>query len=158
MADEIILTTPPVHGGPEFGDKPIIGGDAVKTGLDARLREAFEAVVTEFAAKTSLPVVSPTKQLIAATLRIVNDLPRVPDYDDVSAREVRWSSAVEYSPIEVPDADPDALGVYAKGGVVCVDFDSPGNQSTDTLEFDPAYIESFFLAGLAACAYAKAQA
>jgi hypothetical protein len=160
-----ILTTPPVHDdGPAVDQHEIGGGEVAKTGLDSRLREAFMRVADDLAAKnTRVAVAVPVKQLLKATLHTIQDLPRVPDYDAVSAHLARWSEATEYSPTEVPDSDPDSLGVFVRDqgpdvGKVCVEFTRSADDVTSTLDFeDPVYAESFFLAGLAACAYAKAQ-
>lgn len=164
MSDEhLILTTPPVHGGPEFGEKEITGGEVAKTGLDSRLRGEFLRVADEVAATNTRVVVAvPVKQLLEATLRVVSDLPRVPDYDHVSASLTRWSEASDYIPSEVPEADPDSFGVFVRDqgpdiGKVCIELTRPADGDTATYDFDPEDVESFFLAGLAACAYAKAQ-
>jgi hypothetical protein len=164
MPDIPILTTPPVHdAGPAVDQKEIEGGEVVKTGLDSRLREEFINVAEAVAAKnTRVAIAVPVKPLVEATLRVVAGLPRVPDYDSVSAHLTTWSEASEYSVIEAPEADPDSLGVFVRtdgpdAGQVCVELTRPGDDVTTTLDFDPEYIESFFLAGLAACAYARAQ-
>lgn len=165
MSDESILTTPPVHeSGPDVGQREIAGGETVKVGLDSRLREVFARVADELAARNTRTVIAvPVKQLVEATIKVVKDLPRVPDYDVVAAHAARWTEESEYSPSVVPDSDPDSLGVFVRemgsnAGKVCVEFTQPGQGRTSTFDFeDPDYAESFFLAGLAACAYAKAQ-
>lgn len=165
MSDEnLILTTPPVHdAGPSTPQTEIVGGDASRTGLDSRLREEFVKIADALAASNTRVVIAvPVKQLVEATLRVVGDLPRVPDYDHVSACLTQWSQESGYSPSEVPDADPDSLSVFVRdsgpeAGQVCVELARPGDGVTTTLDFDPAFIKSFFLAGLAACAYAEAQ-
>lgn len=164
MSDEHILTTPPVHdAGPATGVTEIEGGTAAKTGLDSRLRAAFEDVMEKFATRnTRVIIAAPVRQLAEAAIKVVGDLPRVPDYDHTSACLTTWSEESEYSPFEVPDADPDSLGVFVRdqgpdAGKVCVELTRPADGVTTTLDFDSAYIEHFFLAGLAACAYAKAQ-
>lgn len=162
--DHLILTTPPVHhAGPDTELREIEGGEAARTGLDSRLREEFIRIADELAASNTRVVIAvPVKQLVEATLRVVGDLPRVPDYDQVSASLAKWSEESTYSPSEVPDADPDSLGVFVRDqgpdiGKVCVELTRPADGVTTTLDFDADSIESFFLAGLAACAYAKAQ-
>lgn len=163
MSDDTVLTTPPVHdAGPDIGQKEIEGGEVSRTGVDSRLRAAFEKAVDEVAERTSMPVVAPVKELLAATMRIISDMPRVPDYDHVSACATSWSETSEYNRYEVPETDPDSLGVFVRDqgpqfGMVCVELTRPGADVTTTLDFDPEYAESFFLAGLAACAYAKSK-
>lgn len=163
MPDDSVLTTPPVYdAGPDVSQKEIEGGEASRTGTDSRLRAAFEKAVDEVAERTSMPVVAPVKELLAATMRIVSDMPRVPDYDHTSASLARWTETSEYNRYEVPDADPDSLGVFVRDqgpqlGMVCVELTRPADDVTTTLDFDPDYAESFFLAGLAACAYAKSK-
>lgn len=162
MADEIILTTPPVHGGPDFGEKAVEGaGDAAKVGLASRIRDVVERVGTDAATKTSMPVLIPTKQLVSGLLAMLADVPRIPDYDAVAAHAARWME-LEYNPLEVPDAEPDSLGVFVRSSgpdekKVCIELTRPVDGVTTTLDFEADNIESFFLAGLAACAYAKAQ-
>lgn len=162
MSDEHILTTPPVHGGPDFGEKAIGGaGDVAKVGLAARIREVVERVGIDAATKTTMPVVIPTKQLVSGLLAMFADVPRVPDYDAVAAHAARWME-LEYNPLEVPDAEPDSLGVFVRSsgpdaGKVCIEFTEPAADHTTALDFEPDAIESFFLAGLAACAYARKQ-
>ncbi len=162
MSDEKILTTPPVHGGPDFGETHVDGaGDATKVGLASRIREVVERVGTISAARTSLPVLIPTRELVSGLLAMFTDVPRIPDYDAVAAHSARWTE-LEFTPLEVPDAEPDSLGVFVRDsgeneGKVCIEFARPGDDRTTTLDFEPDAIESFFLAGLAACAAARKQ-
>jgi hypothetical protein len=165
MSDDIILTTPPVHdAGPDTVLREIQGGEATKIGLDSRLRDEFARIADELAARNTRTVIAvPVKQLVEATIKVVGDLPRVPDYDAVTAHLTRWEQESEYSPSEVPDTDPDSIGVFVRDqgpdlGKVCIELTQPGQDTTHTLDFEPGYIEHFFLAGLAACAYSKAQA
>lgn len=164
MSDDLILTTPPVHdAGPDIGLREIEGGQAAKSGLDSQLRDEFARVADELAARNTRTVIAvPVRQLVEAVLRVVPGLPRVPDYDAVTAHLARWEEASDYSPSEVPECDPDSIGVFVRDqgpdmGKVCVEFTRPADGVTSTLDFDPEYAEHFFLAGLAACAYAKAQ-
>jgi len=164
LSGDPVLTTPPVHdAGPDLGQKEIEGGDASRTGVHSRLREAFEEIITNFAARnTRVVIAAPVRQLAEAAIKVVGDIPRIPDYDHVSASLASWSLASDYSPIELPEADPDSIGVFVRdqgpdAGKVCVEITQPGQDQTTTLDFEPDYIEAFFLAGLAACVYAKAQ-
>lgn len=162
MPDDIILTTPPVHDdGPDTGVKEIEGGETAKTGLDSKLRAEFERIGEELAVRnTRVAIAVPVKQLIAAAFRVFENVPRIPDYDSTTAHLATWAEETEYSPIEVPDADPDALGVFVReqgpdAGKVCIELTRPATGKTHTLDFEADSIESFFLAGLAACAYAR---
>lgn len=165
MSDEhLILTTPPVHdAGPAVGQREIEGGVKSRTGFDSRLRDEFERVTDEVAARhTSMPIVVPVKELVEAVMRLLPDLPRIPDYDHVSASLARWTETTVYDRYSVPDTDPDSIGVFVRDqgpdlGKVCVEFSRPGADVTSTLDLEPDAAESFGLAVLAACAYAKAQ-
>lgn len=166
MPDEhLILTTPPVHdAGPQVGQHEIEGGAATRTGFDSRMRDALERMTDEVAARhSSMPIVVPVKEIMETITSLLPDIPRVPDYDHVSAHVAKWTRASEYNRYAVPESDPDSLGVFVRDqgpdlGKVCVEFTQPGNVTTSTFDFEDAdYAESFFLAGLAACAYAKAQ-
>lgn len=162
MSEVPILTTPPVHdAGPDIGQKEIKGGEASRTGFDSRMRDALERMTDEVAARhTNMPIVVPVKEILETVRAVLPDLPRIPDYDHTSAALARWTEASEYNRYAVPDADPDSLGVFVRDqgadiGKVCIELARPGDDTTATLDFDPDYIESFGLAVLAACAYAR---
>lgn len=149
-----ITTTPPVHhDGPVTRQHEIEGGDAQRVGLDSLLRAEFERVTNEVAAKhTTMPIVTPVRQLVEATVRVVADLPRIPDYDHVVAGVARWEEITAYSPTEVPDHDPAGIGVQADGGTILLTVDGLRD---NRLVLDPDHAEGLFLAGLAAVRAAK---
>lgn len=166
MSDEdLVLTTPPVHdAGPAVGQHEIAGGQASRTGFESRLRDALERMTDQVAARhTSMPIIVPVKEIIETLTRLLPDIVRVPDYDHVSASLTKWTEATNYDRYAVPDADPDSFGVFVRdqgpdAGRVCIEHTEPGEDRTSTFDFeDPDYAAGFFLAGLAACAYAKSQ-
>lgn len=152
-----VTTVPPVHhAGPDTQEREIVGGDTVaRVGLDSLLRDAFETVGNDLAVKhTTMPIVVPVRQLVDATVRVIGDLPRIPDYDDVSAHKQQWSETQSYSPVELPEDEPKTLGVNAEGAVVVVRANL--GSVDDDVRLDPDHAEGFFLAGLAAARQAKA--
>lgn len=150
-----ITEAPPVHDpGPGGSEREIEGGEVARVGLDSLLREEFERIGTDVAARhTRVAVAVPVPQLVAAVLRIVPDLPRVPDYDDVSARLRRFEEATEYSPVFLPDSDPRSIGVHVDGVSVVLPVDLAGAVGEVALTAD--YAEEFGLAVVAAARYAK---
>jgi hypothetical protein len=157
MSDEP-LVTPPVHDdGPAAPDREIEGGEASRTGFDSRLFDALRTMADELAVKhTSMPIVVPARQIADVVNKLLPDLPRIPDYDTVSAPERRWAEATFYSPSELPDTTPSTMGVYANDSEqVCVPVTIDGVTTTLTLDF--AQAQDFFLAGLGAVEYVKAQ-
>lgn len=151
-----VTTVPPVHhAGPDTQEREIAGADeAAHVGVDSLIMDEFRRIMTDMAAKnTRVVVAAPLRQLVDAVMRIIPDLPRIPDYDDVSARKQEWSETTAYSPFELPEAQPKTLGVNAEGAVVVV----RANLGTvdDDVRLDPDHAEGFFLAGLAAARQAK---
>lgn len=147
-------TTPPVHqDGPPVEQREIAGGTPEQVGLDSALRSEFERVANDVAARNTRTVIAvPVRQLVEATVRVVQGLPRVPDYDPVVAAIARWEETTDYSPVEVPDCDPAGIGVEADGAAVVLTLD---NVRDGRLALDADHAEGFFLAGLAAVRAAR---
>lgn len=150
-----VTTVPPVHhAGPDTAEREIAGGEAEHVGVDSLIMGEFQRIMTDMAAKnTRVVVAAPLRQLVDAVMRIIPDLPRIPDYDDVSSRKREWSEGTEYSPFELPESTPKTLGVNVEGAAVVV----RANLGTvdDDVRLDPDSAEDFFLAGLAAARRAK---
>jgi hypothetical protein len=158
MSDEP-LTTPPVHdAGPAAPDREIEGGLASRTGFRSRLVDALEVMADELAVKhTSMPIVVPAGQIADVVAKLVPDMPRVPDYDHVSALAQRWSETTVYSPSRLPDREPSAIGVRADRLTdrVLISVEIDGKH--EMIGLDPESARGFFLAGLAAVEFLKAE-
>lgn len=154
--EQVETATPPVHDdGPDTETREITGGEISRVGIGSRLQDEYERIARELAAKhTRIPIAVPTSQLVNATLRLMADVPRVPDYDHDLAMRREWTETAEYSPIAVPDHDPHAIGVHADGGSVVLRVDL--GETDDDVRLDADYAEALFLAGLAAVQHAKA--
>ncbi|NUT90890.1 MAG: hypothetical protein HOY78_02555 [Saccharothrix sp.] len=154
--DNEITTTPPVHhDGPDTAVREIVSeGPTTHTGVDSTLRAEFERIAVDLAAKhTKLAIVVPVRQLVDATVRVVADMPRIPDYDDVTARAQVWTETTDYSPTVVPDFDPATCGVHAQDTSVKVWMLGADGDGA-SLVMEPEQAEAFFLAGLAAVRHA----
>lgn len=149
--------SPPVHDdGPATEVREVAGGDHVEhVGVDALIMEEFKRIITEVAARnTRVAVVAPLRQLVDAVMRIVTDLPRIPDYDDVTARSQTWEESSDYSPFELSDTAPGAIKVYTDGAEVVHRHGRQGDP-LEEIRLDPESAEQYHLAGLAAARHAK---
>jgi hypothetical protein len=154
-----ITTIPPVHdAGPDTAVREIVSeGPTTHTGVDSILRAEFERIAVDLAAKhTKLAIVVPVRQLVDATVRVVEGMPRIPDYDDVAARAQVWTETADYSPTEVPEFDPATCGVHAEGASVKIWMVGDDGDGA-SLVLEPEHAEAFFLAGLAAVRHAAAE-
>jgi len=136
-----------------------LGADDPRAGMATRMRDALRQIADEVGARASIPVAVPGKEITEAMFRLFSDVPRVPDFDPGLARETDFTSVVEFEPDEVP---PPPVSVR-----VFVD-EEDGNADdpkvvlaipdvADLVAFDPDEAERLFLAGLAACKYARAR-
>ena len=122
------------------------------------MRAELHRIADEVAARnTRTAIAVPGAEIFDAMARIFSDVPHVPDYDPVAEPE-KFTSYIEYATDVVPD-DPIDVLVRARSGdsepevvVTLVE----GGQERD-VSFDPDVAERLFLAGLAACAHARAQ-
>jgi hypothetical protein len=136
-----------------------LGADDPRAGLMTRMREALRQVADEVGARASIPVAVPGKEISEAMFRIFSDVPRVPDFDPEQAAATSYHSVVEFESDEVPPP-PVALRVFVdeEGSNV----DDPKvvlaiPAVADLITLDPDEAERLFLAGLAACKYARAR-
>jgi len=133
--------------------------DDPRAGLTTQMREALRQVADEVGARASIPVAVPGKEISEAMFKIFSDVPRIPDFDPELAREVTYTSVVEFEPDEVPPP-PVSLRVF-----VDQENDNADDpkvilalpEVADMVAFDPDEAERLFLAGLAACRYARAR-
>lgn len=128
------------------------------SGTASRLRAALKAVADELAVKhTSIAIVLPVKEVLATVFRVIEDVPRIPDYDPELAKEQAWRTATGFSHIELFD-DPEELKVMADQAEDRVTMTVQSSaDSAHVLNLDVAEAEGFFLAGLAAVAHLKRQ-
>lgn len=133
--------------------------DDPRAGLMTQMREALRQVADEVGARASIPVAVPGKEISEAMFKIFGDVPHIPDFDPELARETDFTSVVEFEPDEVPPP-PVSLRVFVD--------EEDGNaddpkvvlalpEVSDLVAFDPDEAERLFLAGLAACRYARAR-
>jgi hypothetical protein len=133
--------------------------DDPRAGLMTRIRAALKEVADQAAEKTSMAIVIPGAEIAEAMFKVFAGTPKIPYYDPEQAAETAFSSVVKYEPDEIP-AEPTPVQVF---------IDESGDNADDpqvllvigkgdgvmTVPFDPETAEALFLAGLAACAFAK---
>lgn len=126
------------------------------SGTDDRLRAELEAEINQLAAKhTRTAIVVPVKQVLAAVYRVLPDVPRIPNYDPEVAAAQTWSSVMEFSLTELHDDPTEVRARYnEKTGNIRMVVNGEHDQE---FELNPDVAEGFFLAGLAAVAYARRQ-
>lgn len=136
-----------------------LGVDDPRAGLTTRIRAALRDVADQAAEKTSMPIVVPGAQITEAMLKVFAGTPKVPDYNHEQALETSFGSVVKYESDEIP-TDPIPVRVYVDE--TGENVDDPQVMVTFgigerefVVPFDPETAEALFLAGLAACAYAK---
>jgi hypothetical protein len=128
-------------------------------GLATRIRAELKIIADRAGQKTSMPIVVPGAEITEAMLRVFEGTPKVPDFDAATAETTSYGSVVKYASDEIP-TDPVQLRVFVDEtgdhegdpAVVLAIGDVDGIQA---IPIDPETAESLFLAGLAACAYAK---
>jgi hypothetical protein len=131
-----------------------------------RMRDALRQVADEVGAKASIPVAVPGREISEAMFRIFSDVPRVPDFDPALARETSYTSVVEFESDEVPPP-PVSLRVFVdeedgnaddpKVVLAILGLAALASDVADLIALDPDEAERLFLAGLAACKYARAR-
>lgn len=151
--------TPPIHDdGPVTAPREIEGGEASRTGFKSRLVDALEVMANELAVKhTSLPIVVPAGQIADVVVKLLPDLPRIPDYDDVSARVQTWSETMVYSPSQLPDRESSTIGVHAEPDTERVMIPVSVDGKADVIGLDIDSARNYFLAGLAAVEFLRAE-
>lgn len=133
--------------------------DDPRAGLMTRIRAALKEVADQAAEKTSMAIVIPGAQIAEAMLKVFAGTPKVPDYDAESAIETSFGSVVKYEPDEIP-TDPIPVQVFVDDTGENVDDPQVMltfgiGERVFLVPFDPETAEALFLAGLAACAFAK---
>lgn len=137
----------------------VLSVDDPRAGLTTRIRAALRDVADQAAEKTSMPIVVPGAQITEAMLKVFAGTPKVPDYDHERAAGASFGSVVKYESDEIPTAPipvrvfVDESGENADDPQVMVTFGI--GEREFLVPFDPETAEALFLAGLAACAYAK---
>lgn len=128
-------------------------------GLATRIRAELKIIADQAGQKTSMAIVVPGAEITEAMLRVFEGTPKVPDYDAATAETTFFGSVVKYASDEIPE-DPIRLRVFVdetgdhEGDPAVVLALGDGGDAR-RIPIDPETAESLFLAGLAACGYAK---
>lgn len=128
------------------------------SGTDDRLRAELEQLADSLAAKTSIAIAMPVREILAAIYRVLADVPRIPNYDDTLPwnEQPSWSNTITFSPRELPEAQQSVRAFFNdKTGKTCVMIEEA--DFCQEIELEPSVARGFFLAGLAAVAHAERQ-
>lgn len=130
-------------------------------GLQTRIRAALKDVADDVASRNTRTVIAvPGKEISAAMFEIFSDVPHTPDYTEEQAAGLQhFDSVTVYASDEIPP-DPFRVSVNVdeqddNAGDPKVVLTVDDGQQVTRVPFTPEVAERLFLAGLAACNYAR---